>query len=105
MRDEYLSGIMQKESPPVADFAVQRWNKKENPGAHSPRDALIAALRDLDSGVIDPRHIIIVYANKGDVDEDALTGYYQAGDLHGVYGVLGLLARANHLIQTPQTQS
>lgn len=103
MKDEYLAGIMAKETPAIADFAAQRWNKRDDPGAHTPRDALIAALRDIDSGVIDPRHLVIVYAQKTEPNEDPKTGYYQAGDLGGVYGALGLLARASHLIQTPQT--
>lgn len=43
-------------------------DKSWNPQDWTPRDALISALRDIDSGKINPDSLIIIYNNKDDLE-------------------------------------
>lgn len=76
------------------DILNRKWYKDQKPDSHKPRDALEMCLKRIDDGEIDPRHIIIAYA---DGTEDN-SGYMQAGDL-GYFGSLGLIQRIARLMQ------
>lgn len=79
----------------MSDFAAKRWEKKTSPNEHEPREALEACLRDIDSGKLDPKHIIVVYCKKPENnEEDGATGFYQSGKMDGYFGSLGMLTRA-----------
>lgn len=80
----------------ITSLESKRWEKKPDPNAHKPVEALKAALRDIESGALDPKHIIVVYT-AGD-DENSRTGYYQAGELNGYFAALGLLTRATQVM-------
>ncbi len=68
-------------------------DKAKDAGLWTPRDALIAALRDIDHGVINPTSIIIVGATKPEDQNLATTmEYYQA--IPSTFYGIGMLVAA-----------
>jgi hypothetical protein len=86
----------------VVDLAEKRWTDGENnPRQHKPRDALLAALRDIDAGVINPDHLVVCYSLPN--NDEAECGYYQAGCAHnGLFHSIGILMRVVHILQNPK---
>ena len=79
----------------VTDLAAERWARGSDASAHRPEDALAAALRDLRSGEIEVKHLVIAVAFRQSGADT--TRFYQAGQ-YDTNGQLGLLARVGHLI-------
>ena len=78
----------------VVDLQAARWEKNTLPDAHTPREALEAALRTL----VDwqPDHCIVLF---GKVREDGTTGVHfaQAGSFNN-FAQTGLLRHAERLL-------
>lgn len=72
------------------EVTERRWKTKTLPTDHKPIDAVRMFLRQLESGELNPNHVIIVYANNEDCE--GATGFFQAGDA-GFHGQLGILTR------------
>lgn len=75
-----------------ASVAELRSDKSDKPGDWTPRDALIAMLRDIDSGKEAPTDLIIVWT--GSVGDSPDIGWRQAHT--GSIKALGMLTRAIH---------
>ena len=72
-----------------------RFDRSQNAAHWTPRDALIAMLRLIDSGEIDPDALVVVWRqHKGNGKTDS--GYYAAAP--DVHASLGLLTWAQHRI-------
>lgn len=72
------------------DFLAKRWKDgTEHPGAYTPREALLAAVRRIDSGEITPEHVVVCM---GHYEGDGVFKhhYTQAGSF-GAFGAIGLL--------------
>lgn len=80
----------------VTDISARRWNEKPDPADHSPREALAAILRDIDSGEISPDHVIVVYRRDSGTDDEGV-GYYQSGKAGWITSI-GILERAKYLL-------
>ena len=76
-----------------SEFERAAWEKRNTPDQHPARRALEIALDDLNAGRIDPSHIVVCYT-----DHENITGFYQAGSLHGYFGTVGLIERVKQLI-------
>jgi hypothetical protein len=86
------------DGPVMSDFERARWERaKGRASEHNPGDALKAFLDDIVKGKCEPRHLIIVYANKNGEDEKDSVGWYQAGDLEHLAQV-GLLDTAKYIM-------
>ena len=79
----------------VADLAERRWNGVSDPNKHAPIEALRAALRDIETGAVDPKHIIVSVARRG--PEENSTMFYQAGE-YQQHGQLGLATRVLYML-------
>lgn len=79
------------------ELAKRRWDRNTSPNDHSPREALAAILRDIDSGELDVEHVIVVYMGKLK-DDDPRVGYYQSGSAEWIQ-TLGMLERTKYLLQ------
>jgi len=66
------------------DFEAQRWDRVQAPCEHQPVVALRRALAAIESGNIDPKHVIVLWT------EGERSGYFQAGDLCG-FGQVGFI--------------
>lgn len=78
------------------DFLEKRWNGGSNqPDAYTPREALLAAIRRIDSGEITPDHVIICMGACNPEDAFISTVYTQAGSFNP-YAQIGLLDRVAH---------
>lgn len=75
----------------IADIGAARHAKSDEAKKSLPRDALSAALAAIDSGEINPIHVIVCH-----YDEKS-TGFYQAGSATNVT-VTGMLQRCINLI-------
>lgn len=85
----------QRIPPKVTELSSHLWKKCSDPDKHKPREALAAIMRDLDAGELgELQHIIVVYSRKPDDGGERHTGYYQAGNIEGHYGSMGMLYRA-----------
>lgn len=73
----------------------RRSDEDGNAAKWTPRDALIAVLRDLDGGVIDPDALVICYRHKTGPGK---TSSHYANSSPDVHTTLGLLAFAQHKI-------
>jgi hypothetical protein len=74
------------EYPP--SIGERRADKAHDAALWSPRDALVALLRDIDKGVVNPDALVVVYRWKGD-DGDLRSGFYAAtSDVHVTIGLL-----------------
>jgi hypothetical protein len=62
-----------------------------------PRDALIQALRDIDTGAIAPEQVIVAYYETDPDDGTFDTGYYSAGP-HVATFMAGMLERVKTLL-------
>lgn len=80
----------------IDEITRRRWEMRKRPQDFKPVEALKAMLYDIESGKLDPAHIIIVY-NYPFGEDDHATGYYQAGQFNRLEG-MGLLAQALHII-------
>jgi hypothetical protein len=78
------------------DLADVRWRRDSKPNSHEPTEALRAALRDIQSGEIDPLHLIVVIGAETD-NGKTRTAYYQAGS-YNHHGQLGLLDAASKMM-------
>lgn len=78
------------------EITRRRWEMRQNPQAFKPADALKAILHDIESGELNPEHIVVVYNVKVDEEERA-TGYYQAGKFSRLEA-LGLLTQGLHVM-------
>jgi hypothetical protein len=74
--------------PDVPSLEAKRWEKTTDPNAHKPIEALRAAIRGIESGEINPDHIVVVYHDNKDG-----TGYFQAGEFSTLVASMGLLTR------------
>lgn len=68
-------------------LAEARANKNSDASAWSPRDALIAALRAIDSGELNPTYAIISFANVSEDAREATTMNYFNCIPNTFYGV------------------
>lgn len=62
----------------VDDITRKRWQSINNSEKHKPIDAARIFIADIESGRIDPRHVIIAYNGTVEGIENT-SGYYQAG--------------------------
>jgi hypothetical protein len=62
-----------------------------------PRDALIQALRDIDSGVLNPEQVLVAYYETDPDDGTFDTGYFSAGP-HVATFMVGMLERVKILL-------
>lgn len=75
----------------IVDLASKRWARGDRrPEAHSPRDVLVEALRQIDAGEFNPAHVIVCIATDHDDEFDSGTRYFQGGSFpyHGQVGLL-----------------
>lgn len=77
-------------------LAARRWINSNKPTDFSPREALEAVIRDIDSGEINPDQVIIVYLRDMDSENEGV-GYYQSGK-GGWIKAIGMMERAKHLL-------
>lgn len=76
----------------VDAFTRAAWEKRGNPTQHTPKQALQIMLDDIEKGNVNPKHLIIAYA-----DDDTGTGYYQAGS-YEYHGAMGIMTRTLQLM-------
>lgn len=70
-------------------LAEVRSDRSQSARDWSPRDALIAALRDLDSGKIKPEAMVIVYREEGSDAHSKCARFYAASpDPHITLGMM-----------------
>lgn len=82
-------------------IAEIRSDRSQDAADWTPRDVLIAALRDIDSGLIKPDTLVIVWSKtKGSVSDES---YYCASP--SPIFTIGTLARVTHKIQTAMDNS
>lgn len=74
-----------------------RANKAEKANLWTPRDALISALRDVDSKVINPFVAFIVLGNSDPVTYDTYTSFWVAGKNN--YEIAGLAMRGLYMFE------
>jgi hypothetical protein len=65
----------------------------------TPRDALVAMLRDIDEGKEDPTDIVICFREKGSKHGNDYRARFLAAGPEGVHVALGLLARVSFMMQ------
>ena len=78
----------------IVDLASRRWARGDRrPEAHSPRDALVETLRQIDAGEFDPAHVIVCIAVNEPGEFDHGTRYMQGGSFpyHGQVGLLSVV--------------
>lgn len=80
----------------ITDLSERRWEQQRNPDQHTPREALQAVIRDIDSGALKPDHVLIVYLRDMDSENEGV-GYYQSGK-GGWIKAIGMMERAKHLL-------
>jgi hypothetical protein len=82
----------------VVSLAAQRWgNGGDLPSTFSVRDCLEVVLSKIDSGEIDPQHVIICHGRTREDFND--TGFFQAGSFNS-YAQLGLLTHVRRLMES-----
>jgi len=77
-------------------LAARRWITSDKPTDFSPREALEAIIRAIDSGELKPDHVLIVYLRNMDSENEGV-GYYQSGK-GGWIKAIGMMERAKHLL-------
>lgn len=83
----------------IAEIKAQR---AVDGGLWSPRDALIAVLRDIDDGKVDPSCIFIAYGVITDAPgKPTVTDTHFAAAGENNYIVLGIIERAKHKFMDP----
>lgn len=80
----------------TVNLDTARWRAKRSPNDHKPVEALRAALHAIESGEVDPLHIVVCIAG-GSEEGGVKTSYYQAGT-YNHHGQLGLLAATSDLM-------
>jgi hypothetical protein len=78
------------------EITRRRWAMRQRPQDFKPVEALKAMIHDIESGDLDPAHIVIAY-NYPIGDEDHATGYYQAGRFNRLEG-MGMMTQVLHIM-------
>ena len=86
MTDDYS-----KHPPTISELRADKTGSSKD---WTPRDAIIAALRDIDSGEVDPETLIIGYHDK----KENRPRWYWAGPNR--YTMVGVLAYLQHMVIT-----
>lgn len=82
------------------DLSRARWRKADgDPAKHTPRDALVEALRRVDTGELPVEHVIVCIAQP-DADGAAVPAFLQGGP-YSVYAQVGLLRMVEALVLEP----
>lgn len=78
----------------LSEIERRAWDNRTGADQHKPVMALKAALDDIETGKVDPRHVIVVMIEPcGQYDR---VMYQQAGDLHE-FAIEGALIRASRI--------
>jgi hypothetical protein len=78
------------------EITRRRWAMRQRPQDFKPVEALKAMVHDIESGDLDPAHIVIGY-NYPLGDGDHATGYYQAGKFSRLEA-MGMLTQVLHIM-------
>lgn len=75
----------------IIHLDAQRFDRSAAPAENSPRDAIVAALRDYDALCDEhkPQHVIVLFGRQHE-DGGSTVGFFQAGS-YGNHAQLGLL--------------
>lgn len=77
----------------VLDLNERRWDADSSPNAFTPIEALRALIRKIETGDINPQHLVVAIAAEPTGPDMALrTLYFQAGAFD-YYGQVGLVSR------------
>lgn len=79
----------------TVSLAQRRWESKRDPAAHSPRDMLVEAIRQIDEGEIDAEHMILCYGSEN--EDEASYGWLQAGPFRTL-AMVGLVEVVKRLL-------